>query len=110
MQKNKKSLNKREYREMLDDICDEYCSEENDCVLKEFLVSAHPSPRLLMQMKCVERFRKNIAKEQNKKHKEIEWSEAMAEWVLRGYAKKFADVYKEGEKYIATYKKVVEDE
>ena len=80
---------------MLDSICSDYCSEENDCVLKEFLVSAHPSHRLLMQMKCVERFKITLANEMNKKVKEIGWAEAMTEWIARGYAEKFASLYNE---------------
>jgi len=93
---------------MLDSICSDYCSEENDCVLKEFLVSAHPSPRLLMQMKCVERFKITLAKETGKKVKEIEWAEAMTEWVARGYAEKFASVYNEDiTRYDSIYKNIM---
>ena len=100
-------MNKKRYREMLDDVCSENCSEDNDCILKEFLLSAHTSPRLLTQMKCVDRFKKILAKEQNKSYKKIEWSEAMEEWIERGHAKKFADTYKEGVKYLEVYKKVM---
>ena len=95
---------------MLDGICMDYCSEDNDCVLKEFLVSAHPSPRLLMQMKCVEKFKSTLAKETNRKVKEIEWAEAMTEWVARGYALKFASIYDESIiRYDSIYKKIMDE-
>ena len=108
--KFKKALNKKEYRVMLNDICSDNCSESNDCVLKEFLVSAHNDPRLLMQMKCVEKFKEIIAQEKEEKKKDIEWSDAMGEWIKRGYAKKFAEVYEEGGKYISIYKMIMENE
>ena len=111
MKKRKKTLNKKQYRKMLDSICLDYCSEENDCVLKEFLVSAHPSPRLLMQMKCVERFKITLANETGKKVKEIGWTEAMTEWVARGHAEKFASLYSEDIiRYDSIYKKTMNED
>ena len=100
-------MNKKQYKEMLDDVCSENCSEDNDCILKQFLLSAHPSPRLLMQMKCVDKYKKKLAKDRNKSPKKIEWGEAMEKWIEEGYAKKFADIYKEDLKYLDVYKKVM---
>ena len=97
----KKMLNKKEYRDMITDICEEECcSEDRECILKEFLVELHPSPRLLLQMKCVRKFKKTINEE--------DWSEAMLKWIDKGYAEKFADAYKEGIKFSEIYKKIMQ--
>jgi hypothetical protein len=104
----KKDLNSKQYREMLNDICDGLCSEDNQCVLKDFLLSAHTSPRLLMQMKCAAKFKKVIAGRQDRDPKDIEMSEAMDAWVQEGYATKFSEVYEEGVRYDILYKKVMD--
>ena len=110
MKKFKKTLNKKQYRDMLSDICSDYCSSENDCILKEFLISAHPSPRLLIQMKCVEKYKAVIAKETNRSIKEIEWGEAMDLWIKRGFAEKFSYVYEEGVTFRIIYKTVMDND
>jgi hypothetical protein len=92
-------MNKKQYKEFLDDICDGH-----DCILKEFIISAHPSPRLLMQLKCVERYKKL---KENVDCVELTMSEAMTEWVTTGKAKIFADVYNENKKYLDIYKEVM---
>ena len=102
----KYKLDTKEYKNMLNDICSDYCSEEN-CILKEFLISAHTSPRLLMQMKCVEKFKKVIATKNNKNIKDITWGEAMTVWIDEGYAKKFASLYSEQCKFRDIYKKTM---
>jgi hypothetical protein len=96
---------KKQYRELLEDISCEYCNQEY-CILKEFLVESHPSPRLLVQMKCVEKFKF----ERNKDSEEdMGWSEAMTLWAEEGYAKKFAKHYEEGVTFRKIYKQVMED-
>jgi len=99
MKKYKKLLDKKQYKEMLEDLCIDECSEKNDCTLKEFLIHLHPSPRLLMQIKCVKKFKEKMG--------EIEWNEAMERWDAEGYAEKFSKIYKEGMKFTDIYKKLI---
>jgi hypothetical protein len=106
--KYKKELNRKQYKQMLDDICSDYCSQES-CVLKDFLLSAHPNSRLLMQMKCAEKFKKVISERTGRKVKDIELSESMDTWVNEGYAAKFAEVYEEGLRYDTIYRRVMEE-
>ena len=106
--KKKMTLNHKQYKKMLDDICSENCSEDNDCVLKSFLLSAHHSPKLLMQMKCAHKFKEVLAEEQGRKKEDIGTTEAMQEWIERNYAAKFSEVYKEGIPYIKLYKMIME--
>ena len=100
-------MNKRQYKELLNDICDEDCPSDHECILKEFLISAHPSPRLLVQLKCVDRYKKLC---ENLDCKEMSWAEAMDLWVKNNRAKKFAEVYTEDKKYLDIYKEVMNNE
>lgn len=103
--KFKMALSKRQYEDMLDDICSENCASEH-CILKAFLVSSHPDPRILIQMKCVEKYKKQLAKE----HGEISWKKAWVSWIENGYAEKFAEVYEEELTYSKIYKEVMKNE
>lgn len=102
----KKVLNKKQYREMLNDICSEYCDPGHYCILKEFLISSHPSPRLLMQMKCIDKFKYERGVKENRN---VEWTEAMELWVEENYAQKFAEVYEEGKKINQIYRETITD-
>ena len=104
----KKDLNRKQYSEMLNDVCGELCSEDNECILKEFLLSAHTSPRLLMQMKCASKFKNELARREDRDPNEIELSEAMDVWVKEGYATKFSKIYEEGMRYDTLYRKVMD--
>ncbi len=95
---------KKEYAEYLEDICSDYCEPKKYCILKEFLVSSHPSPRLLTQIKCIDKKKFELGKEFNR---EVKWAEAMELWVEKGYAKKFADYYDEDIKFNVLYKKIM---
>ena len=99
------TLDKKEYREMLEDICEEYCEKGKYCILKEFLVSSHASTRLLMQLKCVDKFKFERSK---KAEKDIGWAKAMELWVEEGYAEKFAKVYTESKSFTKIYKEIME--
>ena len=96
--------NKQEYRDLLDDLCQEYCEKGHYCILREFLVSAHTSPRILMQLKCVEKmkYEKSKVAEQD-----LGWARAMELWVEEGHALKFAECYEEGVRFASLYKKIM---
>jgi hypothetical protein len=97
---------KQQYREFLDELVSEYCQHNKYCLLKEFLISAHPDPRLLMQLKALEKYKYQISQQADK---EISWQETMEKWVETGLAKKFADAYdKDNEMPFKTlYKKIM---
>ena len=94
---------KEEYREILEDVCSEYCEKDHYCILKEFLISSHPSPRLLLQLKCIDKFKMEESKRMDK---DVGWQWAMENWVSEGYAKKFGDYYEEQIKFSVLYKKI----
>lgn len=97
----KKELNIKNYECMLDDLCHEYCRNDVECILKKFLVSLHPSPRLLLQLKCMEKFKWEI--NQNQKE-DIGWNETIDRWNEEGYAEMFAKIYEENDD--PSYKKI----
>ena len=95
MKKYRKDLNKKQYKAMLDDLCSDQCPPEKHCVLKDFLVSGHTSPRMLMQLKCVDKYKSVFAKEKGIDADSIDWNEALTAWSERGLALKFNDIYDE---------------
>jgi len=97
-------FSEKQYREVLEDICGDDCSPNKECILKEFLVSAHPSPRLLLQLKCVHKFKRAEAKRQKRN---LSWNEAHMLWIERGFAEKFAEAYEEGIKLTEIYKAII---
>jgi len=97
---------KQQYREWLDELVSEYCPPKKYCLLKEFLVSSHPDPRMLMQLKCLEKYKYEISKIADK---EIDWPEAIESWVEKGFAKKFAEFYDNNDEiaFRDLYKKIM---
>lgn len=63
------------------------------CILIEILLASGKDTRFLIQMKCVEKYRYEISKELEHP---VGWTEAYQRWIEDGYAKKFAEEYKEG--------------
>jgi len=81
---------KLEYARLLDEIGEDYCPAGNYCIFKIFLVNAHPSRRLLVQLKCMDRFKYIRSKDSGI---DIGWDITMTLWIDEGHAKKFAEVY-----------------
>lgn len=102
------NLNKSEYSELLEDICCEYCEPKRYCILKEFLVALHPSPRMLIQLKCMDKFKMEESKREGK---DIGWTETFKRWTDKDYAKKFADIFdKDQDVTISSiYKKIMKN-
>ena len=100
-------LPKKQYRNMLDDVCSDNCPKTKRCILKDFLVSSHPSPRILVQLKCVDKYRKVVSKAKKKKISKISWEEVLDSWIEDGCAKVFEKVYTEGVQYRTIYNKVI---
>jgi len=77
---------------LVNELC-EHCPEDHYCILKELCVQcALLDDRFMIQMKCIEIFKYEEGKRQQK---HIDWNEASFLWVDRGYAKRFAEVYDE---------------
>ena len=61
------------------------------CTLLELEVASHRDPRMLIQFKCIEKYKYIISKDDGR---EIDFSEATYRWIANGKAKKFGELYK----------------
>jgi hypothetical protein len=79
------------------------CEHIEYCPLYELV--RHSSSRLISQHKCVEKLK---YLESKKTGYDIGWTQAYIMWVDLGYAKAFAEVYKEGMMHNEIYEKMLE--
>ena len=96
-------MNNKEFTNLLEQICEDCCSSNHYCTLKEIILGSHPNPRFLVQLKCVEKYKYEKSKELNK---DLGWNAAHMMWIDEGYAEKFAEVYTEGKSVKEIYKAV----
>lgn len=61
------------------------------CTLLELEVASHRDPRMLIQFKCVEKYKYIISKDEGR---DFDFSEATHRWIADGKAKKFGELYK----------------
>ena len=73
------------------------------CFLKFFICAQHPSPRILAQLKCVEKFK---WEESEKENREISWEDALMRWSKQGHAELFANLYNDQESIHQVYRKI----
>jgi hypothetical protein len=92
-------ISRKRYEEILDEIS----SHDGYCFLKELLKLQRSDPRMLIQMKCIEIHKWVIS--ENFEY-EYSWEEAGNDWVERGYAAVFADLYNEDETPKRLYNKI----
>lgn len=60
------------------------------CTLLELEVASHRDPRMLIQFKCIEKYKYILS--QNARH-EINFNDATQRWIADGHAKKFGELY-----------------
>ena len=102
-----KKDDKEEYRRLLEEIGEDYCPRGTYCIFKEFLVSAHPSRRLLVQLKCMDKRKYIISKDFGY---DVGWPATMKAWIEDGHAKKFAEVYNDRRCVEKIFKMIIPDE
>lgn len=91
-----KSIDKEEYRRLLDEIGEDYCHKGTYCIFKEFLVEAHPSRRLLYQLKAMDKAKYIWSKDTGI---DVGWDVTMRRWVDEGWALKFAQSYADHKRF-----------
>ena len=84
----------QDIKDLIDRLVPHDCGVNHEyCILKQICASQFKThPRDLVQIKCVEIFKWYLNKENNE---EIDISQVWLEWIERGYAKIFSDVYEE---------------
>lgn len=98
-------MNQLYYNKILNQLCCEKCCDY--CFIKEVLLSIKPSVDVLMQIKCIEKFK---WEESERLNYDIGWNKAGMMWVDKGYASKFRSKYKEGIDFQELYTLIINDE
>jgi len=88
---NMKSIDSKRFHEIIEELVCDNCTSEY-CFLKKFIESLHPSPIVLIQFKCIERFK---WEESERENKALDWNEAAFMWSDNGYATAFRKVFDE---------------
>ncbi len=83
--------NQKRFCELLEQLVEGKCNCDY-CFLKIYFETIHPDPRVLMQMKCVEKFK---WEQSEKIGKDIGWEEACFLWVDLKWAAAFNKVFNE---------------
>lgn len=76
------------------------------CTLKEILIRAPRDVRVLVQIKCIEKFKYERSADAKK---DIGWEEAFRLWVDEGHAAAFARHFDEGAHFGEVYRAVMDD-
>jgi len=82
---------KKKFRELLEELVDDNCHCDY-CFFKKFLETLHPEPVVLIQLKCIEKFKWERSEELGR---ELDWNEAGIRWAKEGWAKAFRKVFDE---------------
>jgi hypothetical protein len=61
------------------------------CTLLELEVASHRDPRMLIQFKCIEKYKYVLSEDAGH---EIHLNEATERWIAEGFARKFGEIYK----------------
>jgi len=93
-----------EYRRLLDEVGQDYCPSGCYCLFKEFLINAHPSRRLLVQLKVIDRYKWIKSKDAGK---DVGWEFALQNWVEDGNAAKFAELYTDEKPEKEIFKEII---
>jgi hypothetical protein len=90
-------MDKKKFLKLVKEIfCEqENCCQDKDkyCFFKEFIASSYEDPRILVQFKCIHKFKYEESKHEGK---DLEDAAAMR-WMTEGYAKRFREVWDENE-------------
>jgi hypothetical protein len=96
-------MTKTKYKKLIDEFAENCPLKNGYCSLKELLMHMHKDPRLLIQIKCVEKLK---YEESQKQGKDVGWTDAFLLWVKSGMAKKFAAIYDEEKSIDEIYAKL----
>jgi len=96
---------KAKFAQKLHEVVKPYCKAEW-CLLKEILVCSHSDARFLVQLKCVEHYKFELSQIMGN---DVGWETSHSEWVIGGFAKKFAEYYNEDLTAEQVYEKIIKD-
>lgn len=97
-------MQEKKLKLLINDLGDDCPCKNAYCFLKEFILHLSNDPRMLVQVKCIEKYKFERSKELKY---DIGWGGAGKEWVELGYAKKFSEVFDEDKTINKIYKEVM---
>lgn len=100
-----RGFNEKRFLAIISEIAEECCCGKKYCFFRKLVETMHPDIRLLVQMKCIEKFK---YEESERQKDDIGWHKAGMEWVDQGFAKRFAEVYDEELTVKEIYKKTID--
>lgn len=89
---NIRGFNEKRFLAILTEIGEECACRKGYCFFRKLVETMHPDIRMLVQMKCIEKFK---YEESERQGDDIGWHDAGMRWVDDGFAENFADVYDE---------------
>jgi len=98
-------ISQKRFNDIIEELVCDSCHSKY-CFLKTFVESLHPEPIVLVQFKCIEKFK---WEESERKDKEIEWNEAAFMWAENGYAASFRKVFDEDLTVREIYKRTMNE-
>lgn len=87
-----RTINEKRFSAIVQEIAGDCSCNDGYCFFRRLVETMHPDVRLLVQFKCIEKFK---WEESERRKEDIGWHNAGMQWVENGYAKRFADVYDE---------------
>ena len=96
-------MDKNKLKKLIDEIVDTCSNKDGYCFIKEFLLHLGQDPRVIIQIKLIEKFKFERSKEVGS---DIGWSGAFTEWIKTGMAEKFANLYNEDKSISQLYKEI----
>lgn len=90
-------INDRQMKTLLSKIVEDCnCKENGYCTLLELELCSHKDPRMLIQWKCIEKFKYILSE---KAGQEISMNDSAKKWIEDGYAARFGDIYVPSDDY-----------
>lgn len=99
-----RGFNEKRFHAVISEIAEECSCSNGYCFFRKLIETMHPDIRMLVQMKCIEKFK---YEESERQRDNIGWHRAGMQWVDDGFAKRFADVYDEELTVREIYKRTI---
>lgn len=84
---NETFMDNKTYKKIIEEMACEKCHDY--CFLKQIILSISPKADLLIQLKCIEKFK---YEESERQKKDIGWNLAGILWADKGFAKSFRNI------------------
>ena len=99
-------MDKIKLKNLINEIVETCHNKEGYCFVKEFLLYLSQDPRVIIQIKLIEKYKFEKSHEE---HMDIGWDGAFKRWIDSGLAEKIAKLYDEDKSFLKLYKEIKND-